>query len=345
MSVRVGDSILLSMAQGGYVFLDCKMGRHFRLNRSQFKAEALVSAQYGASFAVEGDGKLVAITRKSLNLMSTFVETSRGGAEYVVRLDNRDLNDNNKAQSLDATSIRAMRLRGEPGVAIIEALAAGSATWNSKTDFSKAKWLKRKAKKYIPWVQVLEPTAVAVTEAYFCRIAGHGRTCRPDAIAQLLASSNIGAGSRVIVVDSFHGIILGAVVERAGPTGNVLLLHEGPRASADAINKFNFPSDVRKSISIAPVDICFTEALRYAAKVFAQERVTDLVLTKPAASSPRTHSTTLEAALIERDALGLNPLEGQTRQGTHTTCHTWFKQKAHALVSTGVEHGILIFKY
>jgi tRNA (adenine-N(1)-)-methyltransferase non-catalytic subunit len=251
----------------------------------------------------------------------------------VTRADNRDLNDSNNAQSLDEASIRARKLRGESGVEIIEALAAGSATWNSKTEFSKAKWLKRKAKKYIPWVQVLEPTAVAVTEAYFVRAAGHGQACRPDAIAQLLARSNIGVGSRVIVVDSFRGLVLGAVAERAGSTGNVLLLHEGPKASIDAIKKFNFSPDLRKSMSIAPTDVCFTEALK--------EEITAKTLISQDEGSPQNHSTIVKATAIQTG--GTQVLQ-QPSMGPHITCRAWFNQKSHALVLAPGHEPISILK-
>lgn len=323
MSVQIGDSVLLSIAQGGYIFLDCKAGRHFRLNKTQCKAEALISAQYGASFALDSDGGLVPATRESLHLMPTFARTSSGGEGC----DNRDLNDNNKAQSLDATSIQAMKLRGESGVAIIEALTVGSATWNSKTEFSKAKWLKRKAKKYIPWVQIVEPTALAVTEAYFWRTASHGQTCRPDTVAQLLARSNIGAGSRVIVVDSFQGVILGGVAERTGPKGNILLLHEEPKASMGMIKKFNFSLFLRQTICIVPAGVCFAEAL----KLLAHEVITEPASNKPADYLPQTHfTTTINTAVPERQL------------GPHATCRAWFKHKAHALVTTGAARSHII---
>lgn len=319
--------------------MDCKVGLGFRLNKIQCKADALISAQYGTLFTVGNNEMLVAVTRESLDLMSTMGGISSIGE--ISSIDNRNLDDNNKAQSLDATTIREMKLRGESGVSIIEALAAGSTTWNSKTEFSKAKWLKRKAKKYIPWVQILEPTAISVTEAYFWRAAS-SKKCRPDTIAQLLARSNIRTGSRVIVVDSFHGVILGAVTERAGSTGNILFLYEGPKASTDAVNKFNFSSDVWQSISIAPADVCFAEA----SKVLARE-VTEPTSVKVTGGLPKSYFTTsIEATAIDTNVLSLTLPKKllKPRLGPHVSCRSWFSHKAHALVLAPDREPISVLK-
>ena len=48
-----------------------------------------------------------------------------------------------------------------------------------------------------------------------------------DAVAQLLARGNVRAGARVVVVDACHGVVAGAVAERCGERGAVLLLYEG----------------------------------------------------------------------------------------------------------------------
>ena len=136
--------------------------------------------------------------------------------------DNRYLNDDNKAQIVNPMTLRAMKTRGDSGLAIIEALAFGSSTWGVKTKYSKTKWLKRKAKKYMPWVQVLEPTAFVLAEAYFTRMTKHKEAVRPDVIAQLVARSNTRPGSRVVVMDTFHGVVLSAVAELVGPQGKTI---------------------------------------------------------------------------------------------------------------------------
>lgn len=257
--------MLLLTAGGNHIFLKCKTGIKFRLHKTSCHADALCSANYGALFAVIADGTLLPVSRDSLQPWSLLAEDRKNDdlrGMKLAKADNRCLIDNNQAQDLDAISIQAMKAGGKSGVAIIEALASGSSTWGMKTLYSKAKWLKRKARKYLPWLQVLEPTSVSVAEALFMSAVARRQACRPDVIAQLLARGNIQAGSHVIVTDSFHGTVLGSIAERTGPTGNILLLNEGSHASVDALVRSALPNYVRHSVvsvsleSFNPVTEC-----------------------------------------------------------------------------------------
>jgi hypothetical protein len=66
-----------------------------------------------------------------------------------ITTDNRDLVDNNLNQKLTQQEIVAMQDTGASGETIIKALIQNSASYQSKTEFSKAKYLKKKAKKYV----------------------------------------------------------------------------------------------------------------------------------------------------------------------------------------------------
>lgn len=66
-----------------------------------------------------------------------------------IKTDNRDLVDNNKSQKLTQDEILEMQQQGVSGETIIKALIQNSASYQGKTEFSKAKYLKKKAKKYL----------------------------------------------------------------------------------------------------------------------------------------------------------------------------------------------------
>lgn len=83
-------------------------------------------------------------------------------------VDNRDLKDDNTAQALTAEDINEMK--GEKsGEEIIAALVESSATFAAKTEFSKAKYLKRKTKKYIKRFRVVKPTTALIAETMFLK--------------------------------------------------------------------------------------------------------------------------------------------------------------------------------
>lgn len=232
-----GDSVVLLTAGGGYVFADCKTGIKLRISKANCKADSLISSQYGALFAVTAEGKLMPASRNILDPCALLAGNRRMSSMHSGSNDNRYLNDDNKAQIVNPMTLRAMKTRGDSGLAIIEALAFGSSTWGVKTKYSKTKWLKRKAKKYMPWVQVLEPTAFVLAEAYFTRMTKHKEAVRPDVIAQLVARSNTRPGSRVVVMDTFHGVVLSAVAELVGPQGKTIFSPSDLQAPMKTVSK------------------------------------------------------------------------------------------------------------
>ncbi|KAK7249048.1 tRNA methyltransferase [Aureococcus anophagefferens] len=214
--INPGDSILLATSNDTYQFVDAKPSVKFRIGKQQVKATDLVDASFGQLFTLQNKA-LVPTTRDALNIT---LEASNNNKK-----DNRDLDDDNKAH----------------------------ATWDSKTEFSKAKWLKRKAKKYLPWVQ-------------------QARAARaPDAVAQLLARGNVRAGARVVVVDACHGVVAGAVAERCGERGTRVVALRGPAGDDGRVKKFNFSDALRGAIATAPADVFYAESSRPEAESLARD--------------------------------------------------------------------------
>lgn len=82
--------------------------------------------------------------------------------------DNRELVDDNTAQSLTTEQIAELKKSGS-GADVVSALMASSATFKGKTAFSQAKYLRQKARKYIKRFQVLRPTLRIVCDAMFAK--------------------------------------------------------------------------------------------------------------------------------------------------------------------------------
>ena len=68
--------------------------------------------------------------------------------EEVERKDNREIIDNNQAQKLTYEEIEQLKVDDKDGKAIINALIANSDTFDKRTKFSQAKYIKLKKKKY-----------------------------------------------------------------------------------------------------------------------------------------------------------------------------------------------------
>lgn len=67
--------------------------------------------------------------------------------------------------SLLSPARQALKASGASGAEIVAALAAGSATFAGKTEFSQEKYRKRKAKKYLTYASLVRPTARSICEA------------------------------------------------------------------------------------------------------------------------------------------------------------------------------------
>lgn len=83
--------------------------------------------------------------------------------------DNRELVDDIMNQTLKQEDIEKMRKDGATGKDIIQELASSSITFDTKTDFSKKKYLKKKSEKYILRCMLVEANSQTVCEQQFMK--------------------------------------------------------------------------------------------------------------------------------------------------------------------------------
>lgn len=62
--------------------------------------------------------------------------------------DNRDLIDTNTSQALRENEIKELKAKGLEGDELIQAIAQSSTTFETKTEYSQKKYLRKKAQKY-----------------------------------------------------------------------------------------------------------------------------------------------------------------------------------------------------
>ena len=92
-------------------------------------------------------------------------KTSEWSSVEEVDKDNSELLDAGAAaQQLSMDDIASMRAAGKTGEEIVAALAEGSATFLNKTQFSQAKYKKKKQKKYTVYATLQRPSARSICE-------------------------------------------------------------------------------------------------------------------------------------------------------------------------------------
>lgn len=232
----IGDPI----EDGAYVVL--KRGEVFKAAQVQFRKKVIFGKQwifldnaighcYGTTFEISGGGKLLPMTK----MEDTATETMEAGA------DNRNIVDDGKSQKLTRDDIEALKEKGIKGEEIVQQLIENSTTFRDKTEFAQEKYIKKKKKKYESIITIVKPCTRILAMMYYAREASKICNLRYDTLAQMLTLGNIHAGSKVIVVETCAGLVLGAVIERMGGFGSVIQMYQGGEPGRAATDCFGFP--------------------------------------------------------------------------------------------------------
>ncbi|XP_063300070.1 tRNA (adenine(58)-N(1))-methyltransferase non-catalytic subunit TRM6 isoform X1 [Pelobates fuscus] len=201
-----------------------------------------VGKNYGTTFEILGGGNLQ--TKRN---EAAATELKEAGA------DNRNIVDDGKSQKLTRDDIEALKEKGIKGQEIVQQLIENSTTFRGKTEFAQEKYIKKKKKKYEAVITILKPSTRILSIMYYAREPGKICQLRHDTLAQMLTLGNIHAGSKVIVMETCAGLVLGAVMERMGGFGSVIQMYPGSGPVRAATDCFGFPRSFYKSLHEFPL--------------------------------------------------------------------------------------------
>jgi len=167
---------------------------------------------------------------------------TKNGNINITRADNRNLVDDNTSQKLTHEHVTTLRSNAStPGSHIVAALISNSSTFESKTAFSQAKYVKRKQLKYQPRCRIVRMTPATLCSAMHLKDSKKISNLREDSLGQILSNANVCAGQRVMVVDdAVLGIVTSGVTRRMGGYGTVISLFTGQQPSyLDVVHRMN----------------------------------------------------------------------------------------------------------
>jgi len=185
-----------------------------------------------------GYGDIIADTDEKKNENNT---TSTSNS--TTKLDNRNLVDDNKAQTLCTKTVQKLKNdKTLTGQQIINTLIKNSSSFGSKTQFSKIKYIKRKQKKHQLRFRIIQTTIPTICNALYTKDARKIHNIRNDTLAQILNYGNVYAGSSVLIFETSLGLITGAVTSRLGGYGTVYSVYTTQQQPGyiDFLNRFNF---------------------------------------------------------------------------------------------------------
>mmetsp|Transcript_12619 Transcript_12619/g.18884 ORF Transcript_12619/g.18884 Transcript_12619/m.18884 type:complete len:461 (+) Transcript_12619:103-1485(+) len=228
-TIQPGAKVVIKFADGRQTFAKIKAGKRARFGKGYYNVDKLLGKPYGPAMDVDrGNFTLVQFDYKE--------DISNDGDK-----DNAKLNDSHSNQGLSMSEIEKLKKKKTSGENLVEAVVSNSKTFEAKTEFSKAKYIKKKRKKYLNRVSILPANAAAVCDAYLKNEPKRSLNLRPDTLSIMLTASNARAHGKTVIFDSTSGVLAAGVVERHGGFGRILNIFMGERSRTEAIDSCNFP--------------------------------------------------------------------------------------------------------
>lgn len=265
----------------------CRNG-NVRFDKKTFVLNAAIGKPFGTIWEVKS-GQVVPVESSQL----PSVEIAKSGD------DNRDLKDDTHSQKLQRDDIASLKDQGVTGEGIIEQLVDNSASFENKTSYSQAKYLKKKMERHLTRFTICRPSLRLITEIHWRRTPSPKLIhLRPDTMAQMLTYTNIQSGSKVIIIENCQGLLVAAALQRLGGKGHVVHLHSEDIPVITAEESLDFPEEYKNIIMRMPLQSFY--------KVLKTEE------------KPEDPESTNEAKEAKGETVTANATEGKDIQTKHT---------------------------
>ncbi|XP_078349734.1 tRNA (adenine(58)-N(1))-methyltransferase non-catalytic subunit TRM6-like [Oculina patagonica] len=297
------------ISEGEYVILKkenvikavkVRKGRKEIFEKLHFTLDSAIGCPLGSIFEVKG-GKL------------SILDTTEDVDELLMAKDNSEdknnqfLQNDGTSQKLSRDEIMNLKAQGVSGKDIVEHLVENSATFKERTQFSQAKYKKKKMKKHVLRMSILRPTTDLIAQMYYSRGATKICELRLDTLSQILTMCNVRAHCRMMVVESCQGLVVGALLERMGGLGSLVQVYSGDFPGRQGLEYFNFPKSFMECLS-----------------GFSMDKVTTLgkstgITKKPLSDAESNDTTEKDKALQDEIPEGSNSSSGEEESGNSMT--------------------------
>jgi len=244
--------------------------KNLQLGKDLINISAIVGSKFGTTFKMVSDHSKnkcfkLEVAEEVHNFESLFLNGESG-------VDNRDIPlDNEASQRLSKEEILQMQDDGMEGQKIVEKLIQNSETFQTKTKFSQAKFLKKKAKKYHHYILVRRPSIRLLMEIHYKADPMKVMNLRVDTLAQILTGVNVHSGGRYIVYETgAQGLVVAAVLERTGASGKVAHIYQTGQPQTNCLSAMDFHPTVLTNLSV--INIQHLRSLQHGEDILANQQ-------------------------------------------------------------------------
>ncbi|GFY55621.1 hypothetical protein TNIN_423221 [Trichonephila inaurata madagascariensis] len=244
-NIKEGDYVIVK-TESVLRLVELKNNKPQYLGKRKARFFAAVGQPYGSFFEIKTDGSLSKLENPE-EIENLLVKVDDNGEIK----DNRSLTDSGESQKLTTSDIEAFKKQGLSGQEMVKKIVENSSSFQAKTAFAKEKYLRKKQKKYLNFVQVLKPNIRLLAEMYYMQ--GPLKICnlRIDSLSQMLAFCNVMSGGKYMIMDTVAGLLTASVLERLGTNGCAVQLHMGSfsiHSHQQVIKALNISSELLNSL-------------------------------------------------------------------------------------------------
>ncbi|PLW56532.1 hypothetical protein PCANC_01524 [Puccinia coronata f. sp. avenae] len=255
-TISRGDNLLLKLPSGQTrTIKNLAADSSISLGKfGKFNTNELLNLPFGLTFEILEDGKLALYDQTRLALehnpmmenLNSF-ETIKGIANGISNVEdieatNEMIKESDGAQKLTNQEIEELKKSGLSGREIILRQIQQHSAFELKSEFSKAKYIKRKEKKFLKMFTCIDPTIHNLSQYLFENHHFAVRGLRPDTLSQMLSLSNVRPGWKGIVIDDIGGLLVAAVLVRLGGQGRIFVINNADSPpDLHLLELFNMP--------------------------------------------------------------------------------------------------------
>ncbi|CEJ02829.1 hypothetical protein RMCBS344292_16823 [Rhizopus microsporus] len=245
--VQADQQILIQMPSGNVKVVQVKPNSTVSLGKfGSFNANDLIGKPFGLPYEIYGEKNELRPAKHAAKNIS--VEETDANNQLII--------DDTTVQKLTQEEVLKLKEEGLKGALnseeIINKMIASHAEFDKKTEFSKAKYIERKKKKFMKLFTPIRPTLFSIAEYFFNKNPEKIKHLRIDTLSQLLSISNVHPNSKMLVVDDTQGLIVSAMLERMGGYGQLVAVHEGDFHNYDILRYMNFSKDILDTLYTVP---------------------------------------------------------------------------------------------